>query len=52
MKQEKRSAIIILARAGRTASEIIKAPKLSRSKVFRVLKALKEKSKTQRKDHK
>ncbi|QQP54511.1 Hypothetical protein FKW44_007361 [Caligus rogercresseyi] len=37
MEQEKRSAIIVLARAGRTTSEIIKTTKLPRSKVFRVL---------------
>ncbi|QQP58471.1 Uncharacterized protein FKW44_003805 [Caligus rogercresseyi] len=50
MEQEKRSAIIVsLARAGRTASEIIKATKLPRSTVFRVLKAFKEEGKTQRK---
>ncbi|QQP36389.1 Hypothetical protein FKW44_021469, partial [Caligus rogercresseyi] len=52
MKQEKWSAIIILTRAGRTASEIIKATKLPNSKVFRVLKAFKEEGKAQKKDHK
>ena len=52
MEQRKRSAIIILARAGHSPSEIVKLTKLLKATVYRVYKYFKEEGKVDRKAHK
>jgi hypothetical protein len=51
MEQANRSAIVVLARAGHSAAEIVRLTKLSSSTVYDVYKAFKETGKAERKHH-
>lgn len=52
MEQEHRSAIVVLARAGHSAAEIVRLTKLPSSTVYDVYEAFKETGKDKRRQHK